>query len=161
MNTREIPLPDGSVCLIDQADWDLVRGYHWYRVPTGYVAAGVYQKVRGREWMPLKERCRLVLMHRLLMEPPPGMHTDHVNGNGLDNRRANLRVVTPGLNALNRHDPTTAASGVRGVRRTMGSATWTAYHTVLGRQIHLGCFPSKDDAAAARKGAIAARWAQA
>lgn len=76
--------------LIDAADFtDAVRSEPWHRVKPHRVTY-----CRGASGMYL---------HGLLMNPPPGMVVDHINGDGLDCRRANLRVCTPSENALNTH----------------------------------------------------------
>jgi hypothetical protein len=86
----------------------------------------------------------------------PGMHIDHVNGDKLDNRSANLRVVTPQRNQVNRKRLNrNNSSGVRGVGLTRTSARnpWRAQITVNRQNIHLGLFPTREQAIAARRAA--------
>jgi len=86
-------------------------------------------------------------MHQLLMAPPPGMVVDHIDGNGLNNRRANLRICTPQQNRRNtrpRHK-TSAFLGVS--RRGDKYAARIKHH---GREFHLGLFKDEIEAAKAR-----------
>lgn len=78
--------------MVDIQDLALVTEIRWgaQRASGAIYAAG--RTKNGR---------RYVLIHRLLMSPPPGMEIDHINGNSLDNRRANLRIVTHQENAQN------------------------------------------------------------
>lgn len=83
-----IPLTQGKVSLIDEQDLPLVERYSWCAWPhrnTTYAQSGIG------------------LLHALIMQTPKGMVTDHINGNGLDNRRKNLRVVTHRENLNNMH----------------------------------------------------------
>jgi hypothetical protein len=83
-----IPLTRGKVAVIDAQDLPLAEKYSWCarrHRNTTYAQSG-----RG-------------YLHALIMETPEGMVTDHINGNGLDNRRQNLRVVTNQENLNNMH----------------------------------------------------------
>lgn len=85
-------------------------------------------------------------LHRWILgaERGDGRYVDHLDGNPLDNRKANLRFATSQMNACNRR--TTAASGYLGVRAT-SSGRWDSRATLNGRTIYLGTFDSPDRAA--------------
>lgn len=112
MNERQrsqIPVrtKDGWVAArIDPADLPVVAGYAWRLSSYGYA-------VRSETW---PGGHRGVFMHVEIARPPDGMQVDHINLDKLDNRRANLRVVTPAQNAQNL--PAWSATGYRNVYRT-------------------------------------------
>jgi hypothetical protein len=85
----------------------------------------------------------------------PGLHIDHIDGNKLDNRRANLRFVTPQINQVNRKRLSRAnTSGVRGVIHRAGTRNpWIAQITVNRQNLYLGSFPTVEAATAARRSA--------
>jgi hypothetical protein len=89
-------------------------------------------------------------LHRLITGAPAGMEVDHKNGNGLDNRRANLRVCTHAQNMMNM-PKVKARSGFRGVRRMKNR--WHARIQVRGKETHLGAFPTAEDAWRVRRAA--------
>ena len=88
-------------------------------------------------------------------QPKQGMHTfltgwsrvDHINGNGLDNRRSNLRPASRSQNGANRGAPSNNTSGFKGVTRFR--LKWMAKIQVHGRTIHLGLFATPQEAARA------------
>jgi hypothetical protein len=81
----EILLHDGSIALIDDADFEHVKDLRWYKSAYGYAVL-----------------CNGVTLHRKLIgQPPKGFVTDHKNQNKLDCRRENLRFVTRAVNNLN------------------------------------------------------------
>ena len=82
--------------MVDDEDYEELMLSKWSIVRSLY--GGVIYCQRGDS---LKRRS--VSMHQQLINVPKGMHTDHINGNGLDNRRSNLRVVSPKENARNYH----------------------------------------------------------
>jgi len=137
--------------LIDASDWPAVRRYPWCIAGNGYP----YTKTgKGRA------SCRPLTLHEFLMrKAPDGLQWDHVNGDKLDNRRANLRAVTPAKNAQNRKRPDCRnTSGHRGVtRRRRGG--WRAQITVAGRGRALGDYATLAEAVAARKAGEKRYWA--
>jgi hypothetical protein len=89
-------------------------------------------------------------LHRLIMKAPPHKQVDHINGDGLDNRRCNLRVSDRSQNMANQRRPV-GASGYRGVVQSNGDCNaWTARITVAGEAIYSCGHQTPEDAARAR-----------
>lgn len=82
---------------------------------------------------------------RLLLGALPGQMVDHKNGNGLDNRRENLRIADAATNAMNRHT-TSARSGMRGVYRMKHRDLWSARIMRGGKNALLKYFKTKEEA---------------
>jgi hypothetical protein len=89
---RFIPLSQGLYATVDAADYERVSQYKWFA--TG---------CRGKVYAARHVEHRLVLMHRFIMNPPRDKCVDHSDGNGLNNRRANLRICTLQENSCNKH----------------------------------------------------------
>ena len=87
-------------------------------------------------------------MHGLIMPAPDGQFVDHINGNGLDNRRENLRLVTHQQNSFNQKHHG-GSSKFKGVSIDRISGSWRAYITVDGKRKHLGRHGTEIDAAKA------------
>lgn len=92
-------------------------------------------------------------MHRLILDVRSKMDIDHINGDGLDNRRCNLRVVSRADNLINTGAFSSSKSGVRGVCWYPAYSKWRAYIMVDRKTKTLGYFDLIEDAAAARKAA--------
>ena len=97
---------------------------------------------------------RTIYMHRQVNATPPGLVTDHLNGDTLDNRRENLEAVTHRVNCLRQHKPVRSSTGVRGVRRQMGKNGFTGRYQVLVNARHVGIFPTVELATLARNAAV-------
>jgi len=135
IRTKTIPLTHGKVALIDAADFELMGAFPWRAVRIRRTWYAETYVGGAREYM-----------HRFIMEAGPGERIDHRNGNGLDNRRVNLRRTTNALNQANRRQ-VRSVCGFKGV--TQRSGKWRAYITVSGRFISLGSFSIPEDAARA------------
>lgn len=86
-------------------------------------------------------------LHRVIMNAAPGQIVDHVNGNGLDNRRVNLRFSTYRQNAWNTRARRDAGElDNHGVRWSEEHGAWHARISFNAQEILLGYFKSKDDA---------------
>src|SRR4051812_728933 len=103
---KEILLSNGLVALVDDQDFDALAQYSWhYKLSGGYAAAN-----SPSESGPVQVR-----MHRLILQAPDGMQVDHINGNGLDNQRANLRLASRSTNQANTFLSSQNTSGYKGV----------------------------------------------
>jgi hypothetical protein len=97
-----------------------------------------------------------IWMHRQIMGLPDdhdGRDTDHISGDGLDNRKANLRVVTRSQNLQNTNGWRNSSSQYRGVSWDKRDRRWTAYGWLDGKKKHIGSFKDEHDA-----GLAAAEW---
>lgn len=136
--TIEIPLNPsarGAVALVDLNDFPLVAPYRWFLDDKGYARA---RPNYGR-W---------IRMHRLIMGDPPGIEIDHIDGDGLNNVRTNLRRATSTQQKQNCRGRG-AQSGFKGVRFDARTGKWTARIGVNHRSHYLGTFVTAEDAARA------------
>lgn len=88
-------------------------------------------------------------MHREIMRAPKGTQVDHEDGDGLNNRRRNLRFSTFSQNNHNRGPYKRNTSGFKGVSWSSSKKRWEAHIQVAGKHLHLGRFRNKLDAAKA------------
>lgn len=139
-----VPLTRGLFALVDKADLHLLVGPKWHASTDGdgrRTYARAHKPGSGHVYKP-------IWMHRIILDAPDGVKVDHINGDGLDNRRANLRLCTNAQNSYNsrlvRKGNDTGLKGVSRARRG-----WFARITVNYKQIDLGVFPSSKLAALA------------
>lgn len=121
--------PSGHVFLIDEADFPVVRQHRWWAKPghtTTYIQTNIDR--------------RTVRLHRLLLNAAPGRVVDHINLNGLDNRRENLRLCTDGQNKANGRLRRDNTSGYRGVYWNSSANKWQAYISVNSKRLYLGVY---------------------
>lgn len=144
-----IVLPTGEHCLINASDYWLVKAYHWTRSRQASNLQKCYVVTHGKRVT--------VGIHRLLMNAPGGLAVDHIDGDGLNNRRKNLRLCTFSQNSANSRRRLPNRTGFRGVNRASLRSPWTASIEVRGKRKYLGTFASPEEAARAYdKAAIAA-----
>lgn len=135
---RRLPLTQGQVALIDDVDWERVSQFRWHAVwvyNTYYAATTADGK-------------RLYL-HRFLTDAPKGMEVDHINGDGLDNRRENLRLCRHRDNLRNVRRTIPSRSGYRGVIPT-ASGKFAARCKHFGKLLYFGTFETAEEAARVR-----------
>ena len=136
---RYIPLTRGKHAIVDAADFAALSKYKWYAQATD--GGRTFYACRTR-------RGRAYAMHRQIMKPPKGMVVDHINGNGLDNRRCNLRVCTQLQNSQNSRRRRPGKSRFRGVFPR--GDKWEAKVQHNGKDNYLGLFDTEVEAAWAR-----------
>jgi hypothetical protein len=148
----EIPLTRGLVALVDDEDFEKLNEHKWYAhygKGTWYGARHAYSGTGENE----HKRRVVELMHRVILKPPSDMECDHINGNGLDNRKANLRIVSTRGNQQNQHR--IKSSRYPGVEWHKASKRWRAKIRYGGWQRDLGYYREEVDAAAVYRVACA------
>ncbi len=136
---KTINLSRGYTAIVDNEDYDELSKYKWSASTCGKYAYRITGKRNGKR--------RTVRMHRVIIDIESGMETDHVNGNGLDNRRCNLRQCTRSQNMFNRPALKNNKSGYKGVYWSLGK--WRAAIQCNKITYRLGGFDDKKDAAIA------------
>jgi hypothetical protein len=148
-------LTKGYEVLLDEADADLAE-LRWYAVETRW---GVY----AHRTVGSGEGRQRLILHRVIGGRMgldlADMSVDHINGDTLDNRRANLRAVTTKENARNIRGPRSHnTSGALGVSYDKSRGKWMAFICQDKKLRNLGRFDNKDDAIAARLAAESVEW---
>jgi hypothetical protein len=131
-----IAVGQGLFATVDAADYKKLSKYKWYacrRGPTIYATC--------------LDRGRVVYMHRMVMRPRKGYVVDHIDSNGLNNRRCNLRVCMRRQNQANRR-PRGGSSRFVGVYRHKDK--WVAEIRYHGKYYYCGLFDDEVEAAKAR-----------
>ena len=140
----EIPVGrHGLVAIIDHADSDLISPHTWYP----WANKG---KLRTVNWAYTRTGDVTTYMHRMILEAKKGQIIDHADGDGLNNRRCNLRFCTNSQNQANSPAPT-GISGFRGVfwEGKYPNKPWRAAVYNHGPR-YVGRFKEPEDAARAR-----------
>lgn len=139
----EIPLSQGKVALIDDADYEKVSHHKW---SVSFCKTG--QKWYARRTIRRDKKQHTIYLHRFILDAPPHLQVDHINGNGLDNRRANLRLVTVTQNRqCGRSRPN--KTRLKGVCFYKSRQTYQARIVVNGKKICLGYYKTPLEAALA------------
>lgn len=131
-NDRWLAMSNGMYTLVD------------FDVREAFSGSAIGVARRGRSVYATSQRKYL---HRLIMMPGPGLEVDHVNGDGLDNRRSNLRVCSRSGNMRNKRR-SVGRDLPKCVRATKGGK-FSSYINAGGRQVYLGTFLTADDASVA------------
>jgi len=134
-NVKRIPLTKGFYAYVDAEDYEWLSQWHWHAHAGGYAAR--------------HEKGKLIFMHRQIMQPPKGKVVDHINANGFDNTRANLRNITPQQNSCNRSKQVGTISIYKGVDYDKKSDLWYARIRFHKEYLYLGCFHTEIEAARA------------
>jgi len=138
----EIPLTQGKVAFIDDEDYELVSQYKWCAVKDGntyYAATNTSRKNPPRKH---------IKMHRLILGAKKGQLIDHVNFNGLDNRKENIRFATIGENN-HRQTNSRGKSKYFGVCWNKQNNKWVSRIRYNGERLYLGYFSNEVEAAKA------------
>jgi len=137
---KEIRLTQGEVALIDDGDSELVSKYKWCAMKQ----RNTFVAKRG---IRVDKKHRTIYMHNFIMGYKNCFEIDHINHNGLDNRRANLRRVTKAQNQYNKQPKHGCSSKYKGVTFERKSDMWQAQIQYKGINKYLGKYSTPEEAA--------------
>lgn len=142
--TKEIPLTRGYVALVDDEDCEWVISKKWsVCIPNAHNKYAHHKKWVGG-------RSVGILMHRVIAGASGrGFIVDHIDGNGLNNCKENLRICTGAENNINRRKHKVMTSLYKGVFWAKSTSGWAAMVGINGKRIWLGTFKTQEEAAAA------------
>jgi hypothetical protein len=140
---KEIVLTKGFVALVDDDEFEELNKYKWQAVMRGNKR--LIYAVRSIHIKGTTNGAKHPYMHRILLNPPKEMQIDHINGNTLDNRKENLRIVTSRQNKQNLHFK--KSSSYPGVSFNKSISQWRSMIRWNGKQRYLGDFKNEIDAA--------------
>jgi len=127
--TKLIPLTGkngiGKFVIVDDHWYDRLIQWKWH-LKKGYAVRSLHGD--------------MIFMHRIINKTPMGMHTDHIDGNKLDNRETNLRAATNSQNQMNRGKQKNNKSGYKGVSWDSQKNKYRVQIKVNGKKINLGYF---------------------
>lgn len=135
--------------IFDKEDFHRIRNFKWQL--TGLSKRNKTRYVISRPWRSGPSDDWVMIFHQLIMSFPVTGVIDHINQNGLDNRKINLRVVTRFENARNKTYKRKSSSGYSGVYfdKKCPISPWKAEIRHLNNIIHIGHFSEKEAAAKA------------
>lgn len=128
--------------LVDDEDYDYINQFTWYLSVT---KSGPYARAR---YIDNGNKRKLCCMHRLILGvTDKSIFVDHVNHNGLDNRRSNLRIASRSQNGMNRRVSKSNKSGYKGVSKSSNSESFRVCIYLSGKMINGGTFKTPEEAA--------------
>lgn len=145
---RKIPLRPGVVAIVDEEDFERINAHKWcllFSEGKGY-ATRKSPAVNGNR--------KTIRMHREVLKAPDGVIVDHINGDGLDNRKTNLRLCDLSQNGANRRHHRKALSGYKGVSWNKAAETWHVMVRYKGQLIPLGTYGDLKEAIAVYNRAV-------
>lgn len=132
----KIKLSRGYEAIVDIDDYEELKQWRWSITSNGYA-----KRCTKKNKTPVSH-----YMHRQIMGYPKG-HVDHINGDRLDNRRQNLRAITPSGNGLNRVELNkNNSTGHRGITWDKSRSKWAVMFMKNYKHIHLGRYDKLEDA---------------
>lgn len=140
---KRIGLTKGKIALVDDDDFEYLNRWRWSafnsrRRPDSYYARRT-ARVLGKK--------KVIKMHHAIIPLVPGMMTDHIDGNGLNNQRSNLRMSTKQQNQANSRKRKGCSSQYKGVSWSKRDKRWCSQVKVNGKLIYLGYFHDEESAA--------------
>lgn len=137
---KEIPLSQGKFALVDDEDYEWLSSWHWYTFKGNTTLYAARKERDGSTY-------KTVFMHRVVLNAPKAMEVDHINSNGLDNRRENLRNCTRSQNLMNTRIRSDNTSGYKGVTFDKQTGRFSAKIQINKKCINIGRFDTAEEAA--------------
>lgn len=130
---KTIKLTQGKNSMVDDEDFEILSAFKWHAHRAGEL------------WYADNRHVGMT-MHRYLMGPSKGIFVDHIDGNGLNNQKSNLRLASHAENMRNRKMAKNNTSGFKGVSWDNKMRKWKAQIRINSVRIYLGIFISRKEA---------------
>jgi hypothetical protein len=149
-NTKQIKLTQGKYALVDEDDFERLNKHKWLCSNVrGKLYAKKAEKARRSEKSKTGFYANVIPMTNIILGLRRGIIIDHINGDSLDNRKQNLRVVTVQQNNMNRRKLVGLTSKYKGVYFDKSRDNYMAHITINGKMKNLGRFLDEKEAARA------------
>lgn len=144
---KKIPLTQGQFALVDDGDYAELIKYKW----CAHKGSGdkSFYALRHAKNCDGDSSGTTISMHRIIANAQKGDYVDHINHDTLNNQRKNLRICTNSQNMMNRGVQANNTSGYKGVGWNKETSKWRSKICVDGKEMHLGYFICKHEAARA------------
>lgn len=136
---KEIKLSQGKTSLVDDEDFEKFNIFNW----NAHKKGNSYYAKRG---VRIKLKHKTLLLHREILDAPDGFDVDHIDGNGLNNQKSNLRICTRKQNLWNSSPHKDNANGAKGVSWHKQDKKWRVRIMKDGINYELGLFDSIKEA---------------
>jgi hypothetical protein len=133
----------GKYALVDDEDYERAKQYKWHCCKGG----NIYYAARNMRILMYIQKKQY--LHHFVMQPEKGYIIDHIDGDGLNNTRANLRQATASQNRQNRGKQGNNTSGFKGVSWDNSRNKWQVHISVKGKSTYIGRYETKEMAAIA------------
>lgn len=141
---RRIKLTRGKYAIVDVEDFEWLNKYKWHYTHYGYARRTNYKR-NGKDKIEVES-----YMHKMIFQAPEGMIVDHINRNGADNRKANLRAATQKQNVWNRKFKRKGGkTRYNGIRWDKNREKWQVRLAINGRRESFGYYADEKEAALA------------
>jgi hypothetical protein len=146
---KKIPLTQGKFALVDDEDYERLSQYKWY------ASKGWNTFYANRDIWNSGDKISIPMHREILnLQYHDKKFVDHINQDGLDNRKKNLRIATKATNAHNSKLQRNNTSGYRGVVWHKQINRWMARIVINGITKNCGCYKTKEEAAVAFDNAV-------
>jgi hypothetical protein len=136
---KTLELTWGKYAIVDAEDYEKLKDYKWCTIQGAQTFYAKTFYLSGA----------ILAMHRLILDAPKGLYVDHIDHNGLNNRKSNLRLCTNQQNLRNKLPRPGCSSKYKGVSWSKARNKFRANIYLNRKAIHLGYFDSEIDAAKA------------
>jgi len=141
---KQIPLTQGKFALVDDEDFEYLNQFKWCALKRPHTFYAVRNLPNG------KGKQKLIGMHRVILKVTDGeIECDHIDWNGLNNQKSNLRLCTSAQNEKNKKPIEGRASKYKGVCWHKGAKKWYSQIIIKNKKTYLGCFIDEIEAAKA------------
>jgi hypothetical protein len=143
-----LPLSQNKFAIVDADDYDRLNKYKWCLSRTRHTNYAM-RRTKGKRVNGKRVKRKTIMMHRFITNAPRHLVVDHINHNGLDNRKQNLRLCTRAENSRNRRPFNIKGSRYKGVSWDKGRKVFIACIYCNRKNYYLGRFKSEIAAAKA------------